>query len=80
MAYVMAALDPLKNRMLIIYSILAKFTATLFLVGYSLFGEMVWMVLVSGFADFLMGMILLGLYRSQVGSLLIQHDAGSVHE
>ncbi len=61
-AYVFAALDPVKYRVMILFSILAKFIATFFLIGYSLFGEMVWMVLVSGIADFLMGLILLTFY------------------
>jgi hypothetical protein len=61
-AYVFAARDPVKYRVLILFSILAKFIATLFLIGYSFFAEMVWMVLVSGIADFLMGLILLAFY------------------
>jgi len=62
-AYVMAARDPVKNKPMIVFSILAKFTATVFLLSYAFFGDMVWMVLVSGFADLLMGLILLVFYR-----------------
>ena len=62
-AYILGAYDPVKYRVLIIFAILAKFTATLFLLGYSLFIDMIWTVLVSGIADALMGLILLGLYR-----------------
>ena len=62
-AYVMAAIEPVKNRMMIVYSIFAKFTATLFLLSYTIFGSMIWMVLVSGIADCIMGLILLGFYR-----------------
>ena len=62
-AYVFAALDPVKYRVMILYSIIAKFAATLFLISYSIFGEPVWMVIVSGIADFIMGLILLAFYR-----------------
>lgn len=62
-AYVFAALDPAKYRVMILFSILAKFSATLFLISYSIFDEAIWMVIVSGIADFLMGLILLGFYR-----------------
>ena len=57
-AYVPAAINPERYRILILFSIFAKFTATLFLFSYSLFLDMVWMVLVSGIMDFLMGIIL----------------------
>jgi hypothetical protein len=57
-AYVPAALNPVRNRIMIRFAIFAKFIATVFLVGYALFVEMVWMVLASGIFDFLMGMIL----------------------
>ena len=63
MAYVMAALDPVKNRMMIVFSMLAKFTATIFLLSYAILGDMIWMVIVSGIADFLMGLILLAFFR-----------------
>jgi hypothetical protein len=56
-------MNPFKHKLLIIFSILAKFTATVFLLSYAIFGEMVWMVILSAIADFLMGLILLGFYR-----------------
>lgn len=62
-AYITAAIDPVKYRIMVLFSILAKFTATAFLLSFTLFGDMVWMVLVSGLADFLMGLILLTYYR-----------------
>ena len=64
-AYAFAARDPVKYRVMILFSILAKFSATIFLIGYYIFGEAVWMVIVSGIADFLMGLILLAFYRQQ---------------
>ena len=61
-AYVFAALDPVNYRAMILFSILAKFIATIFLICYSIFGEMMWMVMISGITDFLMGLILLTFY------------------
>jgi len=62
-AYIPAAIDPAGNRILIRFSIFAKFTATVFLFSYAFLFEMIWMVLVSGIADFLMGLILVWFYR-----------------
>ncbi|HEC42941.1 MAG TPA: hypothetical protein ENI20_08960 [Bacteroides sp.] len=62
-AYIPAAINPAKNRSLILFSIFAKFTATVFLLLYALFAEMIWMVLASGIFDFLMGLILIWFYR-----------------
>ena len=62
-AYIPAAIDPAGNRILIRFSIFAKFTATVFLFSYAFIMEMIWMVLVSGIADFLMGLILVWFYR-----------------
>ncbi len=62
-AYIPAAMDPAGNRNLVRFSIFAKFTATVFLLSYAWFVEMVWMVLVSGIMDFLMGMIILWFSR-----------------
>lgn len=58
-AYVPAALDPRKYIILVRFSIFAKFIATVFLLSYVLFAGMIWMVLVSGIMDFIMGGILL---------------------
>ncbi len=63
-AYVLAARDPVRNKHMVVFAIFAKFIATLFLFSYSIFIKMAWMVLVSGIADFLMGLILLGFYLS----------------
>ena len=62
-AYIPAAVDPFRNRILIRFSIFAKFSATIFLLSYALFVEMVWMALVSGLFDFLMGGILVWFHR-----------------
>ena len=65
-AYIPAAIDPVGNRILIRFSIFAKFAATIFLFSYAFLVQMVWMVLVSGIADFLMGLILVWFYRKLV--------------
>ena len=57
-AYVPAAINPVGNRIMVRYAIFAKMVATVFLVSYACFVDMVWMVLVSGIFDFLMGMVL----------------------
>ena len=62
-AYILAALNPAKNRSLILFSIFTKLTATGFLLSYAIFAEMIWMVLVSGIFDFLMGLILIWFNR-----------------
>ena len=62
-AYLPAAINPSRNRILILFAIFAKFTATLFLISYAWFIEMVWMVMASGFIDFLMAVILLFFYK-----------------
>lgn len=62
-AYLPAALDPLKNILMVRFSIFAKITATVFLLSYALFSEMAWIILVSGILDFLMGIVLYWFYR-----------------
>ena len=66
-AYVPAALDPVRYRVLIHYAIFAKMVATVFLISYALFIDMVWMVMASGIFDFLMGLVLVWF---NTGSLL----------
>jgi hypothetical protein len=56
--YIPAAMDPVQSRILVGVAIFAKFTATVFLLSYSIFVEMAWMVVVSGIMDFLIGVIL----------------------
>jgi hypothetical protein len=62
-AYIMAALDLAHAKKLIILSCTAKFMATLFLLSYYLFVSHIFMVIFSGFADFLMGLAILISYR-----------------
>jgi hypothetical protein len=58
-AYVSAARDPVHSRVMIRFSIFAKMIATVFLLSYALFIDMVWMVLASGIFDFIMGLVLI---------------------
>jgi hypothetical protein len=62
-AYLPAAINPVKNIILLRFAIFAKFTATVFLISYCLLVEPVWMVWLSGLLDFLMGLLLLWFYR-----------------
>jgi len=54
--YLMAAYDVDENHSLIIFSILVKIMATVFLFIYFIAVEQIWLVLMSGFSDGLMGM------------------------
>lgn len=58
-AYVSAALDPAGNRIMIRFAIFAKMVATVFLISYAVFIDMVWMVTASGVFDFIMGLVLI---------------------
>jgi hypothetical protein len=61
--YFIAARDIDKFRILIYLTLTAKFIATVFLFGYYFIFEQIWMVLISGIADFLMGLCVLLLWR-----------------
>ncbi|MFA8436158.1 MAG: hypothetical protein ACEPOZ_16695 [Marinifilaceae bacterium] len=62
LAYVWAAMNVQKYQILILFSIAAKFIATVFLFSYFFLMEYIWMVLLSGIGDFLMGILMLFLY------------------
>ena len=66
-AYFRAAMNPVQNRLLIIFSIFAKYTATVFLLLYAIFIDMIWMVLASGIFDLIMGLILMWFVRKIPG-------------
>lgn len=61
MIYSLAAWDPGRYRILVILTILAKFAATLFLFSYYFFAENIWMVIVSGAGDLIMGILVAAL-------------------
>ena len=54
-AYIMAAVDVDRCRCLVVFSIIVKGTAAVFLVTYFLAVDRVWLVLVSALGDGLMG-------------------------
>ncbi len=62
-AYIYAAIDPLRNRIMITYSITVKFIATVFLIIYFVFIDPVLVIILSGLGDLIMGLVLLYLYR-----------------
>jgi len=62
LAYIMAALDLDNAKKLIVLSCTAKFMATLFLLTYYFFVSHIFMVILSGIADFLMGLAILITY------------------
>ena len=68
-AYSLACWRPIEYKILIIFSILAKFIATVFLFSYYFFSGPVVTILLSGIVDFFMGLILLYLFRNSSVSI-----------
>jgi energy-coupling factor transporter transmembrane protein EcfT len=64
--YAIAAYDKIKFRQIILFSIIVKFIATVFLITYFLFITSQWLVILSGISDLLMGVSILYLYRALV--------------
>jgi hypothetical protein len=64
--YAIAAHNKIKFRQIILFSIIVKFIATVFLITYFLFITSQWLVILSGISDFLMGASILYLYRTLV--------------
>ena len=62
-AYLMAIKFVYKSPGLILFSITAKFMATVFLLTYYLFFENSWMIIISAFGDASMALILYVLYN-----------------
>jgi hypothetical protein len=62
-AYIMAAHTYEKTNLLIIFSVSAKFIATVFLLSYFIFIKQIWTVALSGIADCIMGIAVLIVYR-----------------
>jgi len=63
-AYVMAAVDVDRFRCLVVYSIIVKGIATVFLFTYFLAVDSIWLVLVSGLCDGAMGVVIYWCLRS----------------
>lgn len=56
-AYIYGAVDTHKNRNMIIYGVIVKITATLFLFSYYYVFERLWIIFLSGMMDFFMGAV-----------------------
>lgn len=60
-AYIYGAIDIHKNRNMIIYAVIVKIAATLFLFSYYCFFERLWIIFLSGMIDCFMGAVTWGL-------------------
>jgi hypothetical protein len=69
-AYLLAAQRSERFEVLVLFSIIVKFSATVFLFVYYLFAAQLLLVLFSGVTDFLMGIALLWAYTSYTGKRL----------
>ena len=72
--YIRAALDPEHSKDLIILACITKFSATIFLFSYYIFGTRLIVILFSGFMDFIMGIAILIFY------LLFRKSSDMIHE
>lgn len=57
-AYTLAALNPVKNKIMVLFSVIAKMMATIFLLIYFVFFDSIIVVVLSGLGDFIMGIII----------------------
>lgn len=64
LAYAMAAYNLIKYKQLILFSIIVKFIATIFLFTYFIFISNQWLIILSGISDLIMAIITLVLYRN----------------
>jgi hypothetical protein len=61
--YAMAANDLIKYKQLIVFTIIVKFIATVFLLSYFFVISQQWLIITSGISDFVMGYVVLYLYK-----------------
>jgi len=64
--YAMAGYDKIKYEQLIVFTIVVKFIATIFLIAYFVFISSHWMIILSGISDLLMGVIVMYLYKTLI--------------
>lgn len=64
--YALAGYDKVKYKQLIVFSVIVKFIATLFLFTYFIFISSQFLIISSGISDLLMGVIILYLYRALI--------------
>ena len=62
--YVLAIKNIGKHDLLIVFSVFVKFIATIFLASYYIFMDQALVILLSGIGDFLMGLVLMMLFRA----------------
>ena len=62
-AYLIAAYNPANNRVMLFYTVMIKFIATVFLVICFVFVNPVIVILLSGIGDFIIGLVLLYFYK-----------------
>ncbi|MBK7631048.1 MAG: hypothetical protein IPJ23_10200 [Ignavibacteriales bacterium] len=62
-SYAMAAYDLKRFKQLIVFSILVKFIATIFLLLYFIIASSQLLIVFSGISDFVMGLVILLLYK-----------------
>lgn len=72
--YAMAGYDKIKYRQLIVFSIIVKFIAAIFLIIYFLIVSSQWLIIVSAVSDLLMGVIILHLYRLLTAELYFRKN------
>lgn len=65
-AYLLAAIDPVKNKMIVLFSIIAKLMATIFLFAYYFFYDTSIIVLLSAIGDLIMGIVIFYLYLTAI--------------
>ena len=73
-AYVIGAESIEKSNQIIFFAIIAKFIATVFLLSYFFFKNPIWMVLISGICDFLMGIVLLVVFSYHKNNLYVKKE------
>lgn len=61
--YAMAGYDKVKFKELIVFSIIVKIIATIFLISYFILISSKWLIIVSGVSDFLMGVVIYFLFQ-----------------
>ncbi|MFH1195815.1 MAG: hypothetical protein V1720_08870 [bacterium] len=66
--YAMAAFNSKRFECLVVFSIVVKFLATVFLFSYSIISNSLPVIVLSGISDFIMGIVILILYRATKNS------------
>lgn len=62
-AYGMAAYNLIKNKQLVVFSVIVKFIAAVFLIIYFVFISRQWLIIASAITDMIMGIVILFLYK-----------------